>query len=247
MKIFAFSVCLASVASALPPGMEAPPPYVPLQVHQTQPARFPPAMQDVGLYTGEATIAVAIDRDGRLSDCLAVRYSHPAFADAAVEAVRHWSYGPALIRGRPESATADINFYFKSRGTVVVDLTPIMYADLVHFRVAPNAMAYSARSLRELDRIPVPVSIVKPGNPHHRQTARVRVSFYIDESGRVRMAAASSDATLNNNDLTAEAVTAVEQWRFEPPLYHGRPTIAFVEQDFNFRPARSGASSSRSR
>jgi hypothetical protein len=35
--------------------------------------------------------------------------------------------------------------------------------------------------------------------------------------------------------LCAAAITAVEQWQFEPPVSRGRPVLVLVQQDFNFK------------
>jgi TonB family protein len=72
----------------------------------------------------------------------------------------------------------------------------------------------------------------KPGNEAHDVT----VEFYIDEQGRVRMAAVPREAA--DDIYSAAAVAAVEQWRFEPPLRKGKPVLVLVEQLFRFRPKK---------
>jgi outer membrane biosynthesis protein TonB len=34
----------------------------------------------------------------------------------------------------------------------------------------------------------------------------------------------------------AAAVSAVEQWRFEPPLRKGAPVLVYAQQEFSFHP-----------
>jgi len=60
----------------------------------------------------------------------------------------------------------------------------------------------------------------------------VTVDFYIDEEGKVRVPAVDRDVA--EDRLAAAAVSAVEQWRFEPPLRKGHPVLVQVQQDFRF-------------
>ena len=220
----------------------APPVYVPMKFIQTEPPNFPREVIPLGLRSGEATVAVQIDADGALTDYLVTTYSHPAFAASAVAAMKKWRYQPAMIRGMPLAAKADLTFSFESEGVAVVDMTVLTVSELMHFRVAPNSMAFTARTLSELDRIPTPVKIVKPVYPEKlartSHGGRVTVEFYIDEEGHVRLPSVDRQTIEANEELAAMAVTAVEQWKFEPPMMNGRPVLALAQQDFNFKPAQ---------
>ncbi len=84
------------------------------------------------------------------------------------------------------------------------------------------------------------VQPVYPTAPsRHSRVGHATVRFYIDDQGRVRLPRISGEAYAANDELGAwamadAAVAAVAQWRFEPPLSHGKPTVVLVEQDFNF-------------
>ena len=102
-------------------------------------------------------------------------------------------------------------------------------------------MSFSACTLGQLDRTPTPIKIVKPVYPgrlaRSSHGGHVTVEFYIDEQGRVRLASVDRQTIEANEELAAAAVTAVEQWQFEPPLMNGRPVLTLAQQDISFKPA----------
>jgi TonB family protein len=223
---------LAAVAQFIPQD------YVPMKYIQTEPAIFPDNVLQIGILTGEARVAVQVDDTGKLTDSLVVAYSHPAFAEAALAAVKKWHYRPAMVHGFARSATKVIDFKFRAGG-VVVDLTTDSAAAMIHFRLAPDSLAYRVCTLDQLDRIPTPTKIVKPAYTMEKARAshlrHLTVEFYIDESGHVRMPSVSLETNEADEELSAAAVTAVEQWQFEPPVSKGRPVFVLAHQDFDFK------------
>jgi TonB family protein len=232
---------MALLAAPLLPALPGVPDYVPLKVDQTQEAAFPSVLIPLGVKSGSASVAVAVDDAGRLTDYLITAYTHPAFADSAVAAIRKWKFEPAMIRGFPRNSKSDLTFRFQMQGVVVMTMTSLSYDEMLHMKLAPGSTAYSACTLGELDRIPNPTKIVNPVYP--TQVARssrgghVSVGFYIDEQGHVRMPSVSLETNEANEELAAIAVTAVSQWQFDPPTSKGRPVLAVAEQDFSFKPS----------
>ena len=53
----------------------------PDKIDQTVEAMFPRRLIAVGLKSGAASIAIAVDEDGHLTDTLVTAHSHPAFAN----------------------------------------------------------------------------------------------------------------------------------------------------------------------
>jgi len=231
---------LALISPAAPAQIGLPT-YVPMKIDQTVEATYPTRLAAIGLKSGAASLAIAVDEDGRLTDTLVTAYSHPAFAQAALEAVRKWKFEPARVHGAPRKSKSDVTFRFELEGVVVVTLTPMTYGELVHFKIAPASEAYSACTLAQLDRIPNPTKIVNPVYP--KQLARsslgghIRVEFYIDETGRVRMPSVSRETDEASEELSSAAITAVSQWQFDPPTVKGRPVLVLAHQDIDFKPA----------
>jgi TonB family protein len=79
-------------------------------VHRVPPVYPPQAlkMRVAGTVVMQATIA----ENGSVRD-LKVKSGHPALAQAAFEAVRHWRYNPFLMNGRPFQKEVDISINFK--------------------------------------------------------------------------------------------------------------------------------------
>jgi TonB family protein len=216
------------------------PEYVPVKIDQTVEAIYPRRLANIGIKSGAASVAIAVDDDGRLTDYLVTAYSHPAFAANAVEAVKKWKFEPARVHGAPRNSKADLTFRFEVEGVVLVSMDVISSNELVHFKVAPDSEAYSACSLSQLDRIPTPTKIVNPVYPSALARSslggHILVQFYIDELGRVRMPSVSRETDEANEGLSAAAIIAVAQWQFEPPTVKGRPVLVLAQQDFNFKP-----------
>jgi TonB family protein len=215
--------------------------YVPMKYTETVSPVFPSKVLPLGLLSGQAAVAVQIDAEGHLTDYVVAAYSHPAFAEEAVAAVKQWKFRPAQIRGIQVSSTADLVFDFKTGGAVV-DQTVFSITELIRYRLVPNASAFSVYSLGQLDRIPTPTRIVKPNytpeQARHTRESDVTVQFYIDEMGHVRLPSVSAGTSEANEDLSAAAVMAVSQWQFEPPLYKGKPVLVLAQQDFDYKPTR---------
>jgi TonB family protein len=108
--------------------------------------------------------------------------------------------------------------------------------EMIHFRVAPDSNSYRVCTLDQLDRIPTPTKIVKPlysrEKGHGFHEGHITVGFYIDEKGHVRLPAVSRES---DEELSAAAIMAVEQWQFEPPVSRGQPVVVRAEQTFDFK------------
>jgi protein TonB len=61
---------------------------------------------------GTVELAIAIGADGRVVSVTVVR-SIPLLDAAAIEAVRHWLFRPALRRGEPVATTARVPVTFR--------------------------------------------------------------------------------------------------------------------------------------
>ena len=216
--------------------------YVPMKVIQTDDVVFPRRALEMGVTSGLVRVSVQVDEHGKLTDQLVTGYTHPALADAAVQALKRWRFEPAWMRGERRSATVDLNFEFENRGLVVVDLNAHSYAILRDVQARPGAYSYGARTLRQLDAIPTPKKVVQPAVPgaaaQKQEPVVITVFFYIDEQGRVRMPAVGREVSAEDDAFAAAAVDAVSQWEFEPPMSRGEPVLVAARQDIKFHPAR---------
>jgi TonB family protein len=230
-------VICAALWLALPAGAQSlgrSPDQSALRIIQTEEAQFPLTLQNSQVLSGDAAVAVDVDEQGRLTDLLVTGYSRKEFADAALEALRQWRFESPRLNGQPWASVQELRFEF-SRTGVVVSLTGMDMITGLMDNMVKGQLVYRTHALRELDRIPTPVKVVSPVAPAlapDQQRHSLVVEFYIDEAGRVRMP--SVGRTEAGTTLAASALEAVKQWRFEPPLLHGRPVQVLAKQEFNF-------------
>lgn len=233
MKTFLLFV-FALVASTLAAGPSRSPDFQSAKIIQTVPPVFPNSLVAVCRNGGRARILISVNADGRLSDTLIVSYSRREFADASLRALREWSFEPARLRGEAVSVSIELTFHFEVKG-VVVSLTPAEAVEAAMNSVIGGVDAYAPCTLRDLDRIPIPLKTVRPFFPDaladRGLSGNVTVSFYIDEQGAVRMPYVIGQPDLALADL---AVDAVRQWKFEPPTHHGQPVLVHARQLFRF-------------
>lgn len=237
-----FLLVLALTATRLAGSTPVMPPLnaEPIVIIQTEPADFPLELSNLGVIDGWAKVVVGIDEQGLLLDALAIGYSHPRFAESALAALARWQYQPARVGGRPITAVTQLDFTYRydSAGAKVVTITALTYSEQLKLRShrAENRLC----RLEELDTTPIPTHLISPAYSEydiHRNAGKtVVVSFYIDETGRVRL------PTINYADddaVARQALAAVAQWRFEPPKARQQPVITKASQAFVFKaPAR---------
>jgi TonB family protein len=205
-------------------------------INQTDALIYPFSMTTSGILSGEARVVLSVNDDGKLTDTLAVGYTNATFADAAIAALKRWTYEPARVHGIPRASRAYVLFTFKNDMGVMIQKLPGM-ADASAVRsFRDDRYVFKACQLSQLDRIPIPAQVVPPNLPKGVLSAKrsVTVEFYIDDQGRVRMPAV--DRSEADDNYAAAAVRAVEQWRFEPPLRKGLPVLVLARQEFNFVP-----------
>jgi TonB family protein len=215
------------------PGQSRPDDNAGISIDQVGVLVYPPKMLYNAIYTGEVRAVISVDEKGVLTDSLVTGYTTPEFAEAAVMALKRWVYHPARVNGRARSSRADVLFLFKDEGVIVQKLPGALEQHaLAGFM--QGRYIYQPCKLRELDRIPTPVQVVQPAIKTDGRLHSITVEFFIDEAGQVRMPAVARESA--DDVYAAAAVSAVEQWRFEPPLRKGRPVLVYAQQEFTFRP-----------
>lgn len=104
------------------PKAVAPPPSAPAQItvggdvqagrilEQVQPVY--PALARQGRIQGNVQLKAVIGADGKIKS-LTVASGHPLLVDAALDAVRHWTYQPTLLNGIPVEVKTEILVRFQ--------------------------------------------------------------------------------------------------------------------------------------
>jgi TonB family protein len=208
-----------------------------LAIVQTEDPIFPRSLQLTGVLSGNAKIAIDVDENGKLTDCLITGYSRKEFADSALEAIRQWRYLPPSVNGQPWASVRELSFDYTRTG-VVVSFVGVEALSNRLDELLQGRYIYRTYALRELDRIPTPIQVVNPvppaPGPDVKAQHSVTVEFFIDEQGQVRLPAVSREDA--GSAYAASALVAVRQWRFDPPTVKGRPVLVLATQQFKFVP-----------
>jgi TonB family protein len=220
-------VCLATSLFAA----ETPPPNH-FKIIQTARAAYPARMMYEGVSNGSARAVLHVSSEGKLVDWLFVSYTRKAFADEVERVIQKWTFEPEHVNGEAISTVVDITFSFEVNGVMLVQ----RHGSDLPVNDVFREYEYQVCTLKNIDRIPPPVNIVSPTYPKEWAEqgiiGKVVVDFYIDETGKVRMPA----ATAGSQELLAGiAVAAVGKWQFSPPTRKGTPVLVHAQQTFEFR------------
>jgi TonB family protein len=199
---------------------------------------FPLGLRYEGVAEGYVSIAVSRTVAGEPGDILVLTASHPRFADAAVEAVREWRFAPADGTVAPPARIVRIGF--KVEGMVVVfpitkNSEELRQLDLGRDRMQEPVQVPALTALAQ-----VPKALVQPMPAYpaaltgRKSPGNAAVRFYVDEAGRVRLPEVIAATA---PEFAAAALTAVAQWRYEPPQADGRPVVASDHWAFQFKAA----------
>jgi TonB family protein len=206
-----------------------------MKIQETVEPIFPPHLLQIGINRGRARVAVDTDANGKLVEWLVLGYTHQAFADAAVVAIKQWKFEPARLRGEPAGTIVDLDFDFSVSGIVVSNQNVTEATEALLQRLQPDRFTDLPCAAQDLDRVPTPLVTVAPRYPIELAKrgikGTVRISFYIDQTGAVRL---PSVPVHEDSELTEFALDALNQWKFTPPTSHGRPVLARATEDFNF-------------
>ena len=231
--IAAIAIVLAPLASG---ALAQPPPAVEhLRIKVQELPAYPQDLIILGVRQGDARLAYSVDAAGNVDDCLAIGYTRIEFAKAAEGALRRWKFEPSKLGGVPVASTSELAMHFEVQGIIVTE--PNMSEEMMGRFISLDVLGlgYRARELRELDRIPTPVSVVSPpysiGMAEQGHSGDVTVSFYIDETGAVRLPFVDPK---DDQQLAALAVNVIGKWKFEPPTCGGVPALVRASQVFRF-------------
>jgi TonB family protein len=231
----ALAVCHGFAASQSNPDLQ------PIGITHSLDQAFPESLAHMYPNGGEARILVTIRSDGELGEWLVTAYSAPEFKEQAVAALKEIKFSPARYKGESIAARSEITLTFETRG-MLVSSSASMDSFALGTRSPGRLSGFEAIPLSKLDRAPAVLKTVSPRYPKELAdrglVGSVVVDFFIDEAGDVKMPSVLEPEA---NPLADAAVNAIRQWKFETPVYRGKPALVHARQVFNFDPtARSG-------
>jgi hypothetical protein len=202
---------------------------------------FPGAATARGIPKGSAVVAVLVDADGKPAEFQLIGYTDKAFGAALLEHARSRTYQPAKFKGTAVPGRFDLGYRFESPNAA---LNP-MEASRQRFNQAGGTLEYTAVPESKLDHPLEFANVALPRlpagyDPHGRPRVAVSVTFYVDESGQVRVPTIQS---ADSATLFAPAIAAVRQWSFKPPTLGGKPVLVFAGRAVVFLPREAAAES----
>lgn len=202
---------------------------------------FPEFLRMTGTNRGVVTVAIGRDAEGYVTDTFVLQSDNSRLSQSVVKAVEQWRFARPSNRPLPgQEIVPVIRFLFSAKGIAIVSATT---GTLAGEKDAPRADApLIMPSFSDLDTMPKPLKQDMPrlsGSLADRvpEGGTATIKFFVDEAGRVRVPIIL-DCTAP--ELGQAAVSAVDQWRFEPPKVSGKPTIVRETISLTFTPTKKG-------
>ena len=178
---------------------------------------YPEAAKKAGV-GGVVILNVRIDERGKVEAVSVIR-SIPLLDQAAVDAVRKWTYEPFVLEGKARKAEFTVSIRFFGDG---------QSADISNIRIPADFKTNTVLIDEDIARRQL-IKYVKPVYPGIARQARVEgfvvLGVRLDEKGLVESVIILRSIPL----LDQSAIEAVRQWEYQPPVINGAPCkIAFV-------------------
>ena len=196
---------------------------------------FPTAARTMGVREGTVTVLIAVDREGKLVDWIAVSATNPAFIDAIGTTIERWTFEPGYRNGKPVPYTLCETCRFLDNSNAITVDGIQMEKMLLNSQIGLKDVPLVAKT-SEIDRVPEPVKVVQPvlsaDVPAGQRAGEVEMGFFIDPTGHVRM----PYVIQCNGDirLAYAAYAALAEWQFRPSTVHGSPMTVRASQKFIF-------------
>lgn len=188
---------------------------------------YPYTLRRMGV-PGRVELAFTVTVEGRVADAFVIKSSHPAFEEAALNAVREWRFAPAVKDGRPVAMKTALLLEFEVDGRSVQEFKVAMPAawppnvpEALRFDVPPK-----------LDRMELPVYPVEDLLAGRK--GKVTLAYVVGPDGRVSEVSALPGAP--SASMAAAAVAAMQEWRFTPAGKKGKPSHALLRIEIEFSP-----------
>lgn len=196
---------------------------------------------------GHATVGVSLDEKGQPKDYMVIAYTKDYFGKALMRHAHSLEFAPLLIKGMPVPSRFQLGYFFKPDGVLLLNPTQALQRRFM--TSLEPVFEYRPHHESELDQ---PLEFVQEALPKiprgfqdkKPETLSIIISFYVDETGRVRLP--NADLT-PAPELVHNAIQAALNWRFKPPMIKGKPVLAYAAREVEFvaGPVRSELSGSQ--
>jgi len=187
---------------------------------------YPAALLRGGV-TGSARVRARIGAQGEVNEVELLAASHPDFGRAAVAMMQAWRFDPPGAAGRRDALEYEQRFSAARPADSGVPASATQLLERLALGGTAATGVAGVAGAGDLDAPLRPLLQVQPSVPPSLRQARVAgsatVEFYVDAQGRVLL---PELASASHEEFGWAALTAVNQWRFEPPRRGGQPVVA---------------------
>jgi TonB family protein len=173
---------------------------------------YPDELRRAGV-EGKVGLEIAVGRSGSVDDVRVIR-SNPPFDEAAVKAVRQWSYRPALQDGKPVKVFMTVVVEF-NLGGLPKETLPV----------------YLTSGIKPPER----TVFVQPEYPEQARKdeveGKVVIEIIVNSAGDE-----DGDRVVTPNSVFDDAaLLAVRQWKYKPALKAGKPVKVYLTVSVEFK------------
>jgi len=198
--------------------------------------QFPGQAYNDGVTDGNATVGVELDAEGHPTDFLLIRYTKRYFGDELMREAHRQDYTPRQVKGM--AVPGRFNFGTRFSPKLVLQMNSFNAIEERNEEIEGGPrFIYEPHLEKELDgdglvSVASTVAFIPDGyEPPAGKAVKAIVSFYVDETGRVRLPNVESAAS---PVLIPNAVKAVSHWAFQPPTVKGKPVLVFTLWSVSF-------------
>jgi TonB family protein len=165
---------------------------------------------------GAVKMECIVRPDGTVSDVRVVQPLYPSIDDEAVKVLKQWTFSPGTKDGKPVAVQVEVEMTFTTRGGPRLDSADV-------FKPGPDIT------------LPKKLQGANPSYTPNAQAAGIQGTVVIDcvvlDDGIVGDARVSKSL---DQELDAEAMRTLRQWRFTPGERQGRPVPVQVSVEMTF-------------
>jgi hypothetical protein len=197
-------------------------------------------------------VGVMLDSAGKPTDYLLIRYTDATFGDSLMHEAHGQLFAPRRVKGLAVPGRFEFGYHFSPNFTIWMNSFNAIEQRAKEIEGGPH-WVYQPHMESEVDggRLEFTAATV-PFIPDGVQAPKGKplealVTFFVDETGRVRLPSVESAASPL---LIPNAIKAVSHWSFKPPTVAGKPvlvytgrSVAYVQFVPSAAPARPGPAS----
>ncbi len=225
-------ICVAAAVVLLAPSIHS----ALAPVHTVQPD-FPEELMEEGI-EGNAVIKITVTAEGTVGECEVASCDHELFGEAAIAAVKQWTFTPHEVNGQPVDKKVKVPFRFR----LTEELKAAMRKEQLNRRFGrevfkpldPKIRVFRAKTLPRNQRprnvIPL-VPLYPPELKGSGKTGKVMVKFCLDVDGKV-----INPEILSSNDPAFESTALISllMCQYEPVIRKTKPVYVEIRRPIVF-------------